>query len=113
MGDDGPSEVAEARRRPADYGAAAFAKRIASFVLVDGLRRLACRAVARRAKAGGADRDQTDDLVVANDALYQLSYCPVNQQGGLCEARAGRSKTLFFRTYPGEKVLQSRRGVFS
>ena len=26
---------------------------------------------------GGADRDQTDDLVVANDALYQLSYCPV------------------------------------
>ena len=27
-------------------------------------------------KFGGADRDQTDDLVVANDALYQLSYCP-------------------------------------
>jgi hypothetical protein len=27
-------------------------------------------------KIGGADRDQTDDLVVANDALYQLSYCP-------------------------------------
>jgi hypothetical protein len=27
-------------------------------------------------KSGGADRDQTDDLVVANDALYQLSYCP-------------------------------------
>ena len=28
-------------------------------------------------EAGGADRDQTDDLVVANDALYQLSYCPM------------------------------------
>ena len=28
-------------------------------------------------KNGGADRDQTDDLVVANDALYQLSYCPI------------------------------------
>ena len=25
---------------------------------------------------GGPDRDQTDDLVVANDALYQLSYWP-------------------------------------
>jgi hypothetical protein len=31
------------------------------------------------AKDGGADRDQTDDLVVANDALYQLSYCPVHR----------------------------------
>jgi hypothetical protein len=30
----------------------------------------------RGAKAGGPDRDQTDDLVVANDALYQLSYRP-------------------------------------
>jgi hypothetical protein len=29
------------------------------------------------AKHGGPDRDQTDDLVVANDALYQLSYRPV------------------------------------
>ena len=28
---------------------------------------------------GGADRDQTDDLVVANDALYQLSYCPLGK----------------------------------
>jgi hypothetical protein len=28
------------------------------------------------AKAGGPDRDQTDDLVIANDALYQLSYRP-------------------------------------
>ena len=27
-----------------------------------------------RYQSGGADRDQTDDLVVANDALYQLSY---------------------------------------
>jgi hypothetical protein len=30
----------------------------------------------RSAKHGGPDRDQTDDLVVANDALYQLSYRP-------------------------------------
>ncbi len=27
-------------------------------------------------KNGGPDRDQTDDLIVANDALYQLSYWP-------------------------------------
>ena len=32
---------------------------------------------------GGADRDQTDDLVVANDALYQLSYCPVGKESYL------------------------------
>ena len=31
------------------------------------------------AKDGGADGDQTHDLVVANDALYQLSYCPVRE----------------------------------
>ena len=29
------------------------------------------------AKDGGPDRDQTDDLFVANEALYQLSYRPV------------------------------------
>jgi hypothetical protein len=28
---------------------------------------------------GGPDRDQTDDLVVANDALYQLSYRPMRE----------------------------------
>jgi len=27
-------------------------------------------------KSGGPERDQTADLVVANDALYQLSYRP-------------------------------------
>lgn len=28
---------------------------------------------------GGPDRDQTDDLFVANEALYQLSYRPVRE----------------------------------
>jgi hypothetical protein len=32
---------------------------------------------ARRAKRGGARRDRTADLVIANDALSQLSYGPV------------------------------------
>jgi hypothetical protein len=30
-----------------------------------------------RAKAGGARRDRTADLIIANDALSQLSYGPV------------------------------------
>ena len=28
-------------------------------------------------KIGGASRDRTDDLIVANDALSQLSYSPM------------------------------------
>ena len=36
---------------------------------------------------GGPDRDQTDDLVVANDALYQLSYRPA-RNGRYWEIRA-------------------------
>src|SRR5947209_6525372 len=32
--------------------------------------------LAKRAKAGGARRDRTADLVIANDALSQLSYGP-------------------------------------
>jgi hypothetical protein len=31
----------------------------------------------KRAKAGGARRDRTADLVIANDALSQLSYGPI------------------------------------
>ena len=30
---------------------------------------------------GGADRDRTDDLVIANDALSQLSYDPTFDGG--------------------------------
>ncbi len=37
------------------------------------------RAEVRITEVGGPDRDQTDDLVVANDALYQLSYRPVRE----------------------------------
>jgi hypothetical protein len=31
---------------------------------------------------GGASRDRTDDLIVANDALSQLSYSPLYGLGG-------------------------------
>ena len=40
------------------------------------LKKLASPAVAQRAKAGGADRDRTGDLMNAIHALYQLSYSP-------------------------------------
>ena len=33
--------------------------------------------LAKQAKAGGARRDRTADLVIANDALSQLSYGPI------------------------------------
>ena len=32
---------------------------------------------ARRVNHGGADRDRTDDLLVANQTLSQLSYSPI------------------------------------
>jgi hypothetical protein len=36
--------------------------------------------LATRAKAGGARRDRTDDLMLAKHALSQLSYGPVNRR---------------------------------
>ena len=35
-----------------------------------------------RAKAGGADRDRTGDLMLAKHALSQLSYSPTSKDGG-------------------------------
>ena len=43
-----------------------------------GKPRMACRAGARRAKAGGANRNRTDDLLNAIQALSQLSYGPTS-----------------------------------
>ena len=40
---------------------------------------------------GGADRDRTDDLVIANDALSQLSYGPTT--GGFLRTIAGEVKS--------------------
>ena len=36
----------------------------------------------RKGKAGGANRDRTDDLLLAKQALSQLSYGPINRIGG-------------------------------
>ena len=38
------------------------------------------RTPASARKYGGASRDRTDDLIVANDALSQLSYSPIGWQ---------------------------------
>ena len=63
------SEVGSpARRRPSGYAghhASPFGHHVAA------------PRVARRAKRGGARRDRTADLVIANDALSQLSYGPI------------------------------------
>lgn len=33
-------------------------------------------------KNGGAEGNQTPDLFIANEALYQLSYSPINRKEG-------------------------------
>ena len=35
----------------------------------------------RTTRCGGGDRTRTDDPLVANQMLYQLSYAPVDQVG--------------------------------
>ncbi len=50
-------------------------------VCLDGVSPVAAATVFQ---IGGPDRDQTDDLFVANEALYQLSYRPV-REGRFCE----------------------------
>src|ERR1039457_5963424 len=42
---------------------------------------------------GGASRDRTDDLIIANDALSQLSYSPTNTGGA--GFRTWRFRTSF------------------
>ena len=50
---------------------------------------------ARSAKDGGARRDRTDDLLNANQMLFQLSYGPGNDN-----ARPGRFVVVVQRTWP-------------
>src|SRR5258707_4673692 len=48
------------------------------------------------AKNGGPDRDQTDDLFVANEALYQLSYRPKREREVLRKSPI-QVNTIFLR----------------
>jgi hypothetical protein len=61
--------------------------------------RLSARAVAR--KVGGARRDRTDDLLLAKQALSQLSYGPArlppfNEGDAPCRCRAGQAASQPF-----------------
>ena len=60
------SSQCSARLRSSSYDAAAFT----TIGLAEPKQ-------AQPAKAGGARRDRTADLVIANDALSQLSYGPI------------------------------------
>ena len=56
---------------------------------------------------GGADEDQTHDLVIANDALYQLSYCPEKTKLAFCERHTRTSKHQFRRKPPSFKLSRA------
>jgi YggT family protein len=105
-----------ARLRPSGHAAVAFA----SIWLAEPKQ-------AQPAKAGGARRDRTADLVIANDALSQLSYGPIataskegSQQSAPFTIRAKlKSRTaksplsaLFARNFPclhGVEPIFSRK----
>ena len=64
-------------------------------------------------KIGGASRDRTDDLIVANDALSQLSYSPT---GRLDRWFADFISVLFpapRAATQGGKLLDEKRGTAS
>jgi hypothetical protein len=48
---------------------------------------------------GGASRDRTDDLIVANDALSQLSYSPLLGRFWFCE--------IYFISFPINDSLRA------
>ena len=52
------------------------------------------------AKAGGARRDRTDDLMLAKHALSQLSYGPVTRRRMLASSRSLRRKFCHARLRP-------------
>jgi hypothetical protein len=60
-------------------------------------------------KLGGASRDRTDDLIVANDALSQLSYSPtrawLNRDAG---ARTSEPVSVIIQTNAGTQRQQVR-----
>ena len=54
-------------------------------------------------KHGGASRDRTDDLIVANDALSQLSYSPTRAKDmfGFYQSSRAIQNTLSALSAPG------------
>jgi hypothetical protein len=60
------------------------------------------------AKAGGARRDRTDDLLLAKQALSQLSYGPVVRFGRLANRSSRKVPRLRFQATPGNHRSLSR-----
>ena len=53
-----------------------------------------------RAKNGGADGNQTHDLFIANEALYQLSYCPMQGRDVIGDAGSASKHQFLFPRPP-------------
>src|SRR5579872_6644117 len=87
--------LAEARLRSSGYGGAAFTR-----FATRNFAGLAQPKLAKRAKAGGARRDRTADLLHAMQALSQLSYGPLDRPTRLGDA-------------PGRTVKHSSRIISS
>src|SRR5689334_12483989 len=64
----------------------------------------------RLTRIGGARRDRTDDLLLAKQALSQLSYGPVSSAGLPIEAR-GYRPSLRPSGYGGQSSLTSRAKI--
>ena len=64
-------------------------------------------------KNGGPERDQTADLVVANDALYQLSYRPERSCGIGKSWRASKHQfsPVFSGLVPGRSIRSANRAA--
>jgi hypothetical protein len=74
-----------------------------------GLRR-GSLCIASRAKAGGARRNRTDDLLLAKQALSQLSYGPAQRLA--CQPKLAATRPGFaLRATPGNLRLAARAKV--
>src|SRR3954447_11088018 len=67
---------------------------------------------AQPAKAGGARRDRTADLVIANDALSQLSYGPVATASTLREGGHNRRHLQSAPRSSQERCRKPKRADF-
>ena len=62
---------------------------------------------------GGAEGDRTPDLIIANDTLSQLSYCPIREPVFIAiraESQAGSdSVSMTIPAHEGHDVVEQRR----
>ena len=95
------NSLAEVRLRPTGFGVTASA--------AIGL---AQPKQAKPAEAGGARRDRTADLIIANDALSQLSYGPVcsRQQRPSSPSRLRRARFALVWAWLRHAQLKAKRG---